>query len=231
MSPNNLLGAILDFGIGALHVGKVAQGGLKMRQAWCKKLSAATAAVLMSMMVTSSSAGAQLLAESRVDIQNLFTASGWMGDGQSGTKYLNFEGASRENPHSPPTCIKITYRFGPARWAGIYWQNKPDNWGDKSGENYSKKGFSMVTFWARGETGTEIVEFKAGGIVNAAKSFHDSFEVTLGRVALTKEWKQYRIGLSGADLSSVIGGFCWVANADSNSAKKITFFLNDIFLE
>jgi hypothetical protein len=92
-------------------------------------------------------------------------------------------------------------------------------------------GISKVTFWARGETGTEVVEFKAGGIDNRKKKYRDSFEVTLGQVTLTKEWKRYQIDLSGADLSSVIGGFCWVASADYSSAKKITFFLDDILLE
>ena len=202
-----------------------------MSQTRCKTIVAATAAVLMSVVSTTSPARGQQTAKIRVDVENLFTASGWMGDGEYGRKYIDFSGASTENPHSPPTCIKFTYTFGRTRWAGVYWQNNPDNWGDKPGNNYSKKGFSKVTFWARGETGTEVVEFKAGGIDNRTKKNRDSFEVTLGRVTLTKEWKQYQIDLSGADLSSVIGGFCWVASADYNSAEKITFFLDDIFLE
>jgi hypothetical protein len=202
-----------------------------MSQTRCRSLIAATAAVLMSVVSTTSPARGQQTAKIGVDIENLFTASGWMGDGEYGRKYIDFEGASRENPHSPPTCVKVTYTFGPTRWAGVYWQNKPDNWGDKPGSNYSKKGFSKVTFWARGERGTEVVEFEAGGVDNQTKKYRDSFEVTLGRVPLTKDWKQYQIDLSGADLSSVIGGFCWVASADYNSAEKITFFLEDIFLE
>jgi len=117
------------------------------------------------------------------------------------------------------------------RWAGIYWQSEPDNWGDKPGNDYSGKGLSKVTFWARGETGTEIVEFKSGGIDNRAKKYRDSFGATIGRVALSKEWRQYRIDLSNANLSNVIGGFCWVAGADYNSDKRITFYLDDIFLE
>jgi len=202
-----------------------------MSQTRCKTIVAATAAVLMSMIVTTRPARAQQTAKAKIDIQNLFTASGWMGDGEYGRKYIDFSGASKENPHSPPTCVKVTYTFGTTRWGGIYSQNKPDNWGDKPGNNYSKKGFSRVTFWARGETGDEVVEFKAGGIDNRTKKYRDSFEVTLGRVTLTKEWKQYQIDLSGANLSSAIGGFCWVASADYNSAEKITFFLDDIFLE
>ncbi len=169
--------------------------------------------------------------KNRIDVQTLFTPAGWMGDGEYGRKYIDFSGANEDHPHSPPTSIKVTYTFGPARWGGVYWQNEPDNWGDQPGRNYSKQRLSRVTFWARGETGNEVVEFKAGGIDNAKKKHRDSFSVTAGRLTLSKEWKQYEIDLSDADLSSVIGGFCWVASADYNQAKTITLFLDDICFE
>ena len=167
----------------------------------------------------------------KLDIQNMFTASGWMGDGEYGRKYIEFEAAFETSPKSQPTCIKIQYTFGPRKWAGIYWQNKPDNWGAKRGNSYSKKGFSKVTFWAKGETGKEVVAFKAGGISDSKLPYHDSFEETVGRVALSKEWKQYSIDLVSADLSSVIGGFCWVASSDYNNQKTIIFYIDDIYFE
>ena len=166
-----------------------------------------------------------------VVIQNIFTPSGWMGDVEFGTNYLAFSVANKNDAHSPPTSIRISYKFGPKRWGGIYWQNEPDNWGDKPGNNYSNKGFSKVTFWAKGETGKEVLEFKSGGISNSRKKYHDSYEETTGRLTLTKEWQQYYINLKTADLSSVIGGFCWVASADYNTDKRITFYLVDILLE
>lgn len=167
----------------------------------------------------------------RVDIQTLFTPSGWMGDGEYGHKYISFSGAEMKITHSPPTSIKITYTFGPARWGGIYWQNKPDNWGDQAGNNYAKMGLSRLTFWAKGETGAEVVEFKTGDIANPQKQYRDSFGGSTGRLILQKEWKKYQINLSDADLKSVIGGFCWVASADYNQSKTITFYLDDIVLE
>lgn len=167
----------------------------------------------------------------KLDIQNIFTASGWMGDGEYGRKYIDFDGACETIPYSEPTCIRIKYTFGPKRWAGIYWQNKPDNWGDKPGNNYSKKGFTKVTFWAKGETGKEVVEFKTGGISDSKKKYHDSFEETIGRITLSKEWKQYIVDLESADLSSVIGGFCWVASSDYNNQKTIVFYIDDIYFE
>jgi len=167
----------------------------------------------------------------KLDIQNLFIASGFMGDGEYGQKFISFEGACEINPHSAPNCVKIKYTFGSQRWAGVYWQNKPDNWGDKPGNNYSKKGFTKVTFWAKGSSGKEVVEFKAGDINNASKKFHDSFSATTGRVTLSKDWKQYELDLEDADLSSVIGGFCWVASKDFNSQPSIEFFIDDIYFE
>jgi hypothetical protein len=167
----------------------------------------------------------------KIDIQNTFIPSGYMGDGEYGTKYIKFEGSYEVSPHSAPKSIKIKYTFGPQSWAGIYWQNKPDNWGDKPGNNYSNKGFSKVTFWAKGETGKEVLEFKSGGISNSSKKYHDSYEETTGRLTLTKEWQQYFINLKAADLSSVIGGFCWVASKDFNSQSSIVFYIDDIYFE
>ena len=166
-----------------------------------------------------------------IDVQTLYTASGWMGDGEYGRKYISFSGADQSGPHSPPTSIKITYTFGPKNFGGIYWQNEPDNWGDRPGANYAGMGFSKLTLWARGQTGNEVVEFKSGGVSAQGKKYRDSFSATLGRVTLTREWKQYQIDLSHADLRSVIGAFCWVASPDYNSGSSIAFFVDDIVME
>jgi hypothetical protein len=174
-------------------------------------------------------AAAQTVA--KVDIENTFSPSGWLGDGEYERKYVNFNGADRTHPHSAPSSIRITYRFGSRRWGGIYWLNKPDNWGDQPGDDYSSKKFSRVSFWARGERGGEIVEFKAGGITNPAKRYGDSFGATTGRISLSNDWREYQIDLSRADLRSVIGGFCWIASQDNNSAPVITFYLDDILME
>jgi hypothetical protein len=169
--------------------------------------------------------------KARIDVQNTFTASGWMGDGEHERRYVAFSGADTTTPHSPPTAIKVTYTFGPNRWAGLCWQNEPDNWGDRPGANYSDGRFSKLTFWARGEAGNEVVEFKAGGIANRAKKYRDSFLVSIGRQALSKEWKQYEFNLRMASQTSVIGAFCWVASADYNAGSRMTFYLDDIYID
>lgn len=165
------------------------------------------------------------------EISSHFIASGWMGDGEYGTKNIDFNEAYVREPHSVPTCIRVKYTFGQQRWAGVYWQNKPDNWGDEPGYNFSKKGFTKITFWAKGEIGKEVLEFRSGGIHNNNKNFSDSYNVTTGRIHLTSEWKKYEIDLRRVDLTSVIGGFCWVASSDYNNQDSIIFYIDDIYFE
>jgi hypothetical protein len=188
-------------------------------------------AVTSALFIVTGGQGRGQSAGPKIDIQNLFTASGWMGDGEYGRKYIDFSAADKTYPHTRPQSIRVTYTFGPKRWGGIYWQNQPDNWGDKPGFDYSNKGLSKVTFWARGKLGGEVVEFKVGGINNSRKTYHDSLEATRGKITLTNKWTEYTVDLSGMDLKSVIGGFCWVASADYNSNSTITFYLDDINLE
>src|SRR5258708_5369389 len=64
------------------------------------------------------------------DVVAQFTASGFMGDGEQGTKFIHLMEAWKDKPHSAPSCIKVIYSPGPNGWGGVYWQNKPDNWGD-----------------------------------------------------------------------------------------------------
>lgn len=166
----------------------------------------------------------------RFDIAAQFTASGSMGDGEQGPKYIQLMEGWKDKPHSTPSCIKVIYSPGPNGWGGIYWQNKPDNWGDKPGEDFNHAGYKKLTFWARGETGDELIEFKAGGINTLGKQYKDSFEISAGKIQLEKEWKQYTLDLEGKNLSSVIGGFCWVA-AKSANLHGATFYLDDIDYE
>ena len=165
-----------------------------------------------------------------LDVTSQFVASGWMGDAEQGKKYVQFNEAWKESPHTAPSCIKVVYSPGPNGWGGVYWQNKPDNWGDKPGENLSQAGYHKITFWARGQNGGEVVDFKAGGIGTDGKPYKDSFEAKLGRTTLEKVWKPYTIDLANKDLSSVIGGFCWVASQTANQ-KGLTFYLDDITFE
>ena len=48
----------------------------------------------------------------KIDVDNIYTPSGWMGDGEYGRKYIEFDGAYSIKPHSEPNCIRIKYTFG-----------------------------------------------------------------------------------------------------------------------
>ncbi|MCX7615633.1 MAG: hypothetical protein N2Z65_07765, partial [Clostridiales bacterium] len=125
-----------------------------------------------------------------IPVEGNFFPSGWMGDRDD----LTLDVASMENPHSKDTCIKVDYSAKKSQgngWAGVYWQYPDKNWGEKRGYNWSKKGLSKLTFWAKGE-GT--VTFKVGGI-------KDEVPASSGAVVLENAWKEYEISLNGKDLS------------------------------
>jgi hypothetical protein len=114
-----------------------------------------------------------------------------------------------------------------AGWAGIYWQDPPNNWGNAKG-GYDLTGAKKLTFYAKGEKGGEVVaEFKIGGMRG---EYSDSTSVSIGPVTLTPEWKQYEIDLKNEDLSLVIGGFSFVISAMENP-NGATFYLDEIIFE
>jgi hypothetical protein len=157
-------------------------------------------------------------------LDSRFFASGWMGDGESGTEYLMLESVDANVAGNPQTATHFTYARGPQGWAGVYWQYPDKNWGTQPGINLT--GASRVTFWARGQNGGEIVEFKAGGIRG---QYEDSFEKSLGRMALTDEWQMYVIDLSGLDLTSVLGAFAWAAPAPDEGT--LSFYVAGLIIE
>jgi len=134
---------------------------------------------------------------------NHYIPSGWMGDYGD----VQMDDQSAENPHSGKHSLKFTYTAKQTQnqgWAGIYWQNPPNNWGSKKG-GFNLTGMTKLIFWARGEKGGEIIQkFVVGGIKGA---YPDSCAVEMGPVTLTNEWKEYSINLAGKDLSYINGGF------------------------
>ena len=164
--------------------------------------------------------------EDRGSRNNHYIPSGWMGDYGD----LKIDQSSTDSPFFGPTCTKIVYSGAGtqgARWAGVYWQNPANNWGDKDGV-YDLSKATKLTFWAKGSVGGErIEEFKIGGIMG---EYPDSDTAGIGPVILTKEWKQYTIDLKGKDLTRISGGFCWATNVDVNP-KGATFYLDEIKYE
>lgn len=155
-----------------------------------------------------------------------FAPFGYMGDGEGGQEFLRLKIWSGTS-HSAPDCVQVKYYPGSYGWAGSYWQNRLNNWGDRPGDDLREPGFRKISVWARGERGGERVEFKAGGIRKRYNQYRDSFEVTAGRIELTKEWREYVISLDGTDLSSVIGAFAFIAQKGAD-AEPVTFYVDDI---
>lgn len=157
---------------------------------------------------------------------NHFIPSGWMGDYGD----MKFNDKYMTLPHSGTTSVQIIYSNAAtqgARWAGIYWQNPPNNWGTRPG-GYDLTGAKKLTFWARGEKGGErLEEVKMGGITG---EYADSDVAGIGPIVLTTDWQQFTIDLDGKDLSSISGGFCWATNLDVNP-EGATFYFDDIRYE
>jgi hypothetical protein len=156
---------------------------------------------------------------------NNYIPSGRMGD----TVDLSLTYASKNNPRSGTTTIKVIYNAALSRgagWVGLYWQQPANNWGNMRG-GYDLSGASRLSFWARGETGGEIVEFKMGGIIGPEG---DSDQASTGPVRLTKQWQEFTLDLTQLDLSNIIGGFCLAISAMDNP-EGATFYLDDIIYE
>ncbi len=159
--------------------------------------------------------------------QNHYTPSGFMPDG----KCLSFQDTWTENCHEGRSCIKVTYDVECSRdgrkWAGVYWLNPPNNWGQRKG-GFNLTGAQKLTFWARGEKGGEqIQEFTSGGI---SGNYPDSDTAVIGPVILSSEWRKYTIDLRGKDLSYISGGFAWTTSEDVNQVE-CTFYLDDMRFE
>lgn len=155
-----------------------------------------------------------------------FAPSGWMGDYGD----LKINDADMETPVVGRHATKWTYtRKGSqgANWAGVFYQEPPNNWGEKPG-GFDLSEFTRLTFWARGEKGNErIAEFKVGGITG---TYSDTDSASIGPIDLTKEWKKYTIDLKDKNLSHIIGGFCWAASGDDNP-DGFVIFLDEIRYE
>jgi hypothetical protein len=133
----------------------------------------------------------------------------------------------------------ITYRPGGV-WGGIYWwppgcgeTGTPAAWDRvRSGicsinllEAGNLTTVNHLAFQARGEQGGETIEFKIG-----ASDILPSPGRSLGKITLTGDWITHTIDLEGADLTSAVGLFAWVAS-DLDNLEGAVFYLDDIQFE
>ncbi|XAL98354.1 hypothetical protein OT109_12285 [Phycisphaeraceae bacterium D3-23] len=148
-----------------------------------------------------------------------WTPSGFMGT----TDAISMDPACTEQPHAGDTCLQVGYSAN-GEWGGVVWQSPVDDWGDEEG-GYDLSGARVLEFWARGESGGEVVNF-GFGILGADKPFPDSHKGELEGVELTTEWRQYTIAIpADADLRRIKTGFFWSL---AGQGEPVTFYLDDI---
>jgi len=159
--------------------------------------------------------------------ENHYIPSGFMPNG----KCVYLDDKWQEQCNSGTTCMRLEYDVECSRkdqkWAGIYWLNPPNNWGQRKG-GYNLVGASKLTFWAKGQDGGEqIQEITVGGITG---DYPDTDTAVIGPVILSTEWKKYSIDLRGKDLSYISGGFAWTTSEDVNGDTCV-FYLDEIRFE
>jgi len=158
---------------------------------------------------------------------NHFIPSSWTGDYED----LKLDDNFIVNPYSAKTCIKITYSAKGSHgggWAGIYWQNPLNNWGQIEGGGFNLKGTTKLTFWARGDKGGEIIdEFGMGWPMG---DYRDSATAKIETIVLAKDWKKYTIDITDKNLAYISCGFYFFVRKKSNPTG-CTFYLDDIVYE
>jgi hypothetical protein len=105
----------------------------------------------------------------------------------------------------------------------VVWQSPANDWGEQAG-GYDLRAANALVFKARGETGTEVIG--AGvGIIGPDKPYADSSMTSRKDLALSREWQEFRIPLSGRNLSAIKSGFYWTTGG---KAEPVVFYLDDI---
>lgn len=126
-----------------------------------------------------------------------WTPSGVMGS----TRSLHIDGQSTESFYEGAHSIKIQYT-GRRNWAGVAWQDPPDNWGEMDG-GFDMTGASALEFWVRGEKGGEEASFGVG-LLDKKTDYPDSVIVKTAPIKLSAEWRKLRIGFQpDDDLTSI----------------------------
>ncbi len=186
-----------------------------------------------------------------------YVPSGWMGD----IGNIQLDECWGTDPHTGSTAIRVTYTPGsnnlPYRlylpivfkntaqsagpqnncsgpscgWAGVYWQDPANNWGDRPG-GYDLTGARALTFWAKGEKGREKIAFKVGGVGCESGSYPDSLcpvrVFDPAPTILTTTWQLFTVPLSAdLDLSHLVSGFL-LTTSEADNPNGDVFYLDDI---
>lgn len=125
-------------------------------------------------------------------------------------------------------------------WAVIYWQYPNGNYGTEPGLPVAE-GATKVSFYAKGETGTEVLTVSAGGInypgpTTASYPYQDTFSAGNSSIQLTKSWAQYTLTVAddfpplSTGYGPVLGGFFWEATANGATTTE-HFWIDSVVWE
>lgn len=160
--------------------------------------------------------------------KNHYYISGYMPDGEC----VAMDDAWQQNCQEGRSCIKANFgrecAVSHQAWAGVYWLQPANNWGDNQG-GLNLKGAKRLVFWARGEKGGETIIFSMGG-VGMGRKYADTTSAATEPMKLTKDWQEYSIDLKDKDLTRITGGFAWVAHVKNNPSNA-TFYLDNMYYE
>ena len=177
------------------------------------------------------------------ETQNNFTqkAKIW---GSNESLVKNMDENWTDNAFAGKSCIRCQIDTSGKDWGGWMFLNgylpagetQPRlNDGKQDNAGLDLSGADMLRFYARGETGAEVVEFFALGFGYDGEwgtplvPYPDSAKKqSLGFVTLSTEWTEYEIDLSGLDLSYICCGFGFVCSGTKSGSAQNVFFLDEI---
>ncbi len=177
------------------------------------------------------------------ETQNNFTqkAKIW---GSNGNLVKNLDENWTDGAYAGTSCIRCQIDTKGSDWGGWMFLNGylPEgetqpllNDGEQENAGLDLSGAEELRFFARGETGGEVVEFFTLGFGYDGEwgtrlvSYPDSAKKqSLGFITLTDEWTEYVVDLSGLDLSYVCCGFGFVCSGTKSGNAENVFYLDEI---
>ncbi len=184
-----------------------------------------------------SSVTIQVPAKVSVSLEAVGIPAGWMSGGGDPSQFIQLGGG--QDCHTGADCLRVGYRSG-GQWGGIiWWPLACGSSGTREAWDRATSGACAIsvqvaggltsverlTFWARGEQGGEVIEFKVG-----AQDLLPRPGRSTGQLTLTPGWQQVEIDLEGVEMSRAVALFTWVAT-DLRNPRGATFFLDDIQFE
>ena len=150
----------------------------------------------------------------------------------------------QQNAYSGTSCIRCQIDTTGTDWGGWMFLNgylppgetQPRlNDGKQADAGLDLSHADALRFYARGESGGEVVEFFTLGFGydgehgNRIVDYPDSAKKqSLGFVTLSDQWTEYVIDLSGLDLSDICCGFGFVCSGTKTGSASNVFYLDEI---